>query len=216
MAQNNNISIGIKIGLNLSQLSEKYTINDEYGSGAKNFNPIDIENGFRPGYHDGVFFRIYNPYNNSDIQAEVVLSRKGGHNLLKYSYDEWMPSNDYPEGGYYLNRTNDDDYSVSFTTVDISILRGFHVMDFDYYMMRFFYGISTSFMIPDRLSHSYYKTYFLSLPVGISFDHTGISLDLRYELGLNNIIYKDYTSYDPFRIKKGKCNLLCLSVGYKF
>ncbi|MBC8053447.1 MAG: PorT family protein [Sphingobacteriaceae bacterium] len=172
-------TLGIKTGLNLATLKG---------------NAGDESN--RLGYQAGGWARIGGA--GFYVQPEVYVGSKGGE-----------------FGSIRQNGTTyQGDGKVNFTTLDIPLLIG-KKFGFDKLNFRLMSGPMISFVLNQSSKENYavatdfdnYKNQTISLQSGAGVDLGNLSVDLRYEKGLDNIDKSG--QYDQ------KQNLWHLSLGYK-
>ena len=167
----------------------------------------EIENSLNPGYQFGAFVRIGDKWH---IQPEIYFTSKSG--TMKYD----------------LLTTNVEE-QITLQAVDVPILIGWKIFDPPLMNIRLQAGPVASFVSQKKYNISFdgvkqddptdefqnsFNDLNWGLQVGAGVDVLFLSIDLRYELGLNNI-YKstDSSVENPFSSLKN--NLFFLSVGWK-
>ncbi|MFI3306442.1 MAG: porin family protein [Rikenellaceae bacterium] len=189
---------GVKVGLNLANLSGYETGDDE-------------KNKSRLGFAVGVTGE-YSLSDKMSVSAELLYSAQGD----KITYED---SGDID--GYSYSEEGKEKYNLSY--LNIPILYGYKVMD----KLTVKAGIQLGFLLSAKNVEKYECTFDgetekydeeydiksgcnsidFAIPVGVAYDLTEkIAVDLRYNIGMSSI-YDGYTS---------KNNVLQLSVGYKF
>lgn len=168
----------------------------------------EIENSLTPGYQFGAFVRVGDKWH---IQPEIYFTSKSG--TMKYDL-----------------LTTNVEQQITLKAVDVPILVGWKIFDPPLMNIRLQAGPVASFVSQKKFDISLdgvkqddpsdeFKDSFndlnWGLQVGAGVDVLFLSIDLRYELGLNNI-YKSPDSSVDNSFSSLKNNLLFLSVGWKF
>ena len=180
------------------------------GASVSNFPPDknDIETILGGGYQLGAFARIGDKWH---IQPEVYFTSKSG--TINYDF-----------------QTVNIKQEIILKAVDVPILIGWKIIDPPMMNVRLQAGPVASFVSEKKFNVSFdgvkqddpseeYVNSYSDLNWGLQFgagaDFLFLSVDLRYELGLNNI-YKNADGLPEIPFDNIKSNLLLLSVGWKF
>lgn len=172
----------------------------------------DISEAAKSGWQAGAFLRVGDKWH---LQPEVYFTAKPGQ--LKYT--QLSP----PHAG-----TVTQDITIS--AVDVPVLIGFKVIDPPTMNVRLQAGPVASFVTSKTFTMSgdgidppepseAYKDSFKSVNWGLQFgagvDFLFLTADLRYELGLSNLVDAD-TGVTDSGDGEMKNNIFMLSVGFKF
>lgn len=175
----------------------------------------DYEEAAKAGYQLGVFARIGDKWH---LQPELYFSLKDG--LLKY--DQTMTDPNDP-----LNTiTKSVDYTVNLNTLDIPVLIGYKIIDPPLLNIRLQAGPVASIVTSKKFKidvdgveqeatnadGDLFKDLNWGLQLGAGVDFLVFTVDLRYELGLNNIYNKPDGATEDNTFKN---NVFFLSVGWK-
>jgi len=111
--------------------------------------------------------------------------------------------------------------TVKFNNLEIPVMVGFKLLDLKVFNLRFMGGPVASFMlskdvtfndvIQDPFSEADFKDMIWGLDVGLGVDVLFLTLDVRYEFGLNNI-YKSTEGGQSYDMKN---NLFTVGLGFK-
>ncbi len=179
-------SLGPKLGFNMSKLP--ITIKDAQSLNEKNLY----------GFQGGLFVRL--KLKKFLIQPEVYFSMKGG-------------KVDYTLGASSFSR------EVNINTIDVPLMIGYKAVDLKVFNLRLMVGPVVSFAINKSVKFSQDGVSSPSLnegdvnntnwaiQAGVGVDIFMITLDVRYEWGLNEIYNVNSETL--------KNNLLCVSLGWK-
>lgn len=175
-------TFGPKIGVNFSKISTNYD---------------SLKNNMKPGFEIGAFVRIGNKLY---VQPEVLFKTKGGK--------------------FEVEGVNDVDYKVKLQTVDVPIMVGVHLIDLKVMNIRLMLGPVASFVLNKDIdtgsstkimNESDFKDMNWGFQAGIGVDALILTLDVRYELGLNNI----YDNKIGNKTVDFKNNLWSVTLGFK-
>lgn len=176
-------SFGPKIGVNVSRLSTK--VSDESISNLKNADVL--------GAHIGLFARIH--YHKMYFQPELMLFFKGG----KSSYDI---SNLDPSGTIRISQ------KINITSLDMPLLIGY-TFGRNKINFRLFVGPAIAYTLSEKVKVTTtgidlpeenkfnIKDATWSITGGIGFDIWLITIDARYERGLNDISWNNSFRQNP-------------------
>ena len=186
-AQMKGLTLGPKIGVNFSKISD---------------NVEGLKESMKPGFEIGAFVRIGQKLY---FQPEAMFKTKGG------KFDV--------EG----TNTSDVSYKVKLQTVDVPLMIGVRFLDLKAVNIRLMLGPVASFVLnkdidtDDNSNPVFEKSDFKDINWGFQggagIDVLFLTLDVRYELGLNNI-------YDGKDVVSGKAidfknNLWSVTLGFK-
>lgn len=179
------ISLGPKLGFNMSKIPTSK-------KGAQSLN----ESNFY-GFQGGLFVRL--KLKKILIQPEVYFSMKGG-------------KVDYTLNGSYSRE-------VKINTIDVPLMFGYKAVDLKVFNLRLMVGPVVSFAINKSIkftdngtanptvSENNFKNTNWAIQAGVGVDIFMLTLDVRYEWGLNKMYNMDSETL--------KNNLLCVSLGWK-
>jgi hypothetical protein len=194
MPAQNLISFGPKVGWNSNRLSKDYK---------------DYLQDMKSGFQAGLFFSL-----NLDkfyVQPEGYFSIKRG--IFESSIDD--PFN--PTGSLNVSQT------VTLQTVDVPLLLGFKVLDLKLARLRIWGGPVASYVLDkqytlsidgidqsDRISGDDFKDATWSVQFGAGLDLLMLTLDVGYDLGLDN--FMTIRSLDDLSLKN---NVFFCSLGWR-
>ncbi|MFO8129196.1 MAG: porin family protein [Bacteroidales bacterium] len=171
------LTLGPKVGVNFSKIST---------------NIDTLQDNMRPGFEVGAFVRIGNKLY---FQPEAMFKTKGGK----------------------LDREGTDfDYKVKLRTVDIPLMVGFRLINLKVANLRIMGGPVASFLLnkevstddkSEGLNEDDFKDVNWGLQVGAGVDVLMLTLDLRYEFGLNDVYKVNDMDF--------KNNLFSIALGWK-
>jgi hypothetical protein len=184
-------NFGIKVGYNASKLRTSFD---------------SIKSSFNSGFHFGAFFRI-GLGKKVFLQPEAYYTLQGGifDNNLKNAVDNWKQK-------------------VTVGTLDVPVLVGFKIIDLKIINWRIEAGPMVSFVV-----NSSVKDLSLTGPIensdinklnwyvqaGTGFDVLFLTLDVRYQAGLNQMIKKAQgTTGLPYSLNATN-NMWVVSLGFK-
>ncbi|HNQ59769.1 MAG TPA: porin family protein [Bacteroidales bacterium] len=177
------ITFGPKIGINLNHLSTDF---DQMIT--------DVKNESKSGLQIGAFLRIGG---KTYFQPELLYSARGG----KFT--------GIPQG-----ETKESQYTYSMDAIDIPFLVGSKIINIPFVKVRIFAGPVASFFLDKEMKkddnkedQEQLKDGVWALTLGAGVDILMFTLDMRYELGLNNI------SNTPGQSIKN--NLFNITLGWK-
>lgn len=191
------LNIGLKGGVTMSSLSTDVS---------------DVENAFKAGWQGGAFVRIGDKWH---IQPEVYFTLKQG----ELTYDLM----DVAGGSTQSIKQN-----IKLNTIDIPVLVGWKFLDPPLFNLRLQAGpvasvvSSASFNItqngadvpsPDGFEESFNDINW-GLQLGAGVDFLVFTVDLRYEMGLNDL-NKELDNAVEGMPSTFKSNVIFLSVGWK-
>lgn len=193
--------LGIKAGVNLSNIKG----NDlSLGSGNSGFDFKDKDNR-STGFVGGIFMRFGREFY---VQPEILLSQKGG------KFDV-----------YKTGLTNDEGkVDVRFSNLDIPVLLGYRFAK----IFRVNVGPVASFRLSDsgKISDSFNKytdknteaTFDKNMAIGyqagVGVDFGRLSLDVRYEGNVNDVVNIKYDNVDTAAKFGKKSNLFQATLGF--
>jgi hypothetical protein len=181
-------NFGIKIGYNASKLSSSLD---------------SIKASFGSGFHVGAFFRIGNRVH---LQPEIY-----------YSYSGSTVSNSDP--------SNDWKQKIITGSIDIPVLLGINIIQSKLIKWRIDAGPVASFMVNSKVKDltltgpvqtSNLNTTNWYIQAGTGIDMWFLTLDLRYQAGLNNILTDVTGNNGQIYSVDSKNNLIQVSLGFKF
>jgi hypothetical protein len=179
----------------VSAYSQKVTLGPKIGYSASKLstNLPDIEESVKHNFMAGLFLRLGNKVY---FQPELVYHTRGGV----------LDSAGFKQ-------------TVKLKNLDIPLMIGFKLLDLKIVNLRFMGGPVASFaldkeisyddVIKDPLQSSDLKNVIWGLDVGLGLDVLFLTLDVRYEFGLNNIYEFQSGSYEM------KNNLWIVGLGFK-
>ena len=181
-------SFGLKIGYNASKL---HTSMDS------------IKSSFNSGLHFGAFFRFGKKVY---VQPEVYYTLQGGifENSLKNAVDNWKQK-------------------VTVGTLDIPVLVGFKIIDLKIINWRIMAGPMISFVVNSKIKdvslvgpieNSDISKLNWYVQVGTGFDVLFLTLDVRYQIGLNQMIKSAQGNGVPYSLNATN-NMWVVSLGFK-
>ena len=173
--------LGIKVGYNASKLSTS----------------IDsVKANFKSGFQIGAFARIGNRFY---VQPEVYY---------------------ITQGGVFTSNTTNWKQNIKIGSIDVPILLGFQIIKGDFVNLRILAGPAASFVVNKSISEGGtstgpittgdLKSVNWSIQAGAGVDVWMFTLDVRYQLGLNQMI-ADAGSYTF----DSKNNVWVVSLGFK-
>ncbi|MFZ4401116.1 MAG: porin family protein [Bacteroidales bacterium] len=185
------INLGVKLGFNSSKMPVKFS------------NVNDIKDEVKIGYLAGLFVRINLPV--VFLQPEIYFSKKGGD----------FKSNTLPQ-----IKNQEFTQQTVINTIDLPLLIGIKLIDLNAVNLKFMGGPLISFVTSKDVSsqingisssNTTFSSEFKNTNWGVQFgggiNILNLSIDIRYEWGLNNI------SDNPFSTIKPR--LLNVSLGLK-
>jgi hypothetical protein len=182
-------NFGIKIGYNASKLSTSLD---------------SIKESFASGFHVGVFVRIGG---RLYLQPEAYYTLQG----CTFQNDVAGTVNDWKQ-------------KVNVGTLDVPVLVGFKIINGDFINWRIFAGPEVSFVVNSKIkdvsltgpiTSSDLNTVNWYIQAGTGVDLWFLSLDLRYQMGLNDMI-KTATSGSSTYSLNATNNMFVVSLGFKF
>jgi hypothetical protein len=182
-------ALGLKAGYNASKL---------------NTNIDSIKSSINSGFHIGAFARIGNRVH---LQPEFYYTLSGGtfENIGLHTVNDWKQK-------------------VTVGTLDIPVMIGFEIINSSIFKWRIMAGPEASFVINSKIedvsltgpiekSNLHTTNWYIQAGTGI--DVLFLTLDIRYQTGLNSLITEvtgtDGTKYSV----DSKGNLFVVSVGFK-
>ena len=122
-------------------------------------------------------------------------------------------------GGTFKHESNDGDQKIKFNNLDIPLLVGFRIINLEVVSLRVFVGPTASFVlnkdmevedvVDDPIPEDAFRNVQWGIDVGGGVDLLFLTLDLRYEWGLNNLYKADAES------NYIKNSLFIVSLGFK-
>jgi len=173
--------IGPKIGYSASKLPT---------------NLPEVQEGIKSNFQIGAFMRLGE---NVYFQPEILYTTRGGILTDSLNFEE----------------------NIKFKNLDIPLLVGFHLLDLKVFNLRFMGGPVASFILDkelefdkdmvDPITDAELKDIIWGLDVGLGVDVLFLTLDVKYQFGLNNIYVPSsgQPSYDM------KNNLFIIGLGFK-
>ncbi|MEI7499571.1 MAG: porin family protein [Bacteroidota bacterium] len=173
--------LGIKVGYNASKLS---------------INIDTVTSSFKSGFQFGAFARIGNRFY---VQPEVYYTTQGG--VFTSNISNWKQN-------------------VKIGSIDVPLLLGFQIIKGDFANLRILAGPAASFVVNKSISEGGTSTGPLtsgnlksvnwSIQAGAGVDVWMLTLDVRYQIGLNQLIQnvQDYKF-------ESKNNVWVISLGIK-
>lgn len=162
-----------------------------YNASLLSTNISDVSTGFMNGYQFGAFLRLGKTLY---LQPELIYSSKGG--II-------------------------DSKDVRFGTIDIPVIVGYKIIDNKLFNIRLLGGLLGSIIIDkdnamlnkvkETLEKSSFNDVNFGLLIGAGADLSFLTLDIKYEIGLNDI-YKNSEPQKNWEIKNYQVNL---SLGVK-
>ncbi|MPR32969.1 porin family protein [Salmonirosea aquatica] len=193
--------LGLKAGVNLSNIRG----NDlSLGSGSTGFDFKNNDNR-STGFAGGIFMRFGREFY---VQPEIMLSQKGG------KFDV-----------YKTGLTNDEgELDVRFSNLDIPVLLGYRIAK----IFRINVGPVASFRLSDsgKISDSFNKytegnteatfdnNVAIGYQAGIGLDFGRLSLDVRYEGNVNDVVNINYNNASTASKFGKKSNLFQATLGF--
>jgi hypothetical protein len=166
-----------------------------YSASKLSTNLPDVTESLKHNFMAGLFLRIGNKLY---IQPELMYHSRGG--VLD-------------SAGYVQ--------TVVFKNLEIPVMVGFKLLDLKVFNLRFMGGpvasfalnkdISVSDLVQDPFDEADFKNVLWGLDVGLGVDVLFLSLDVRYEFGLNNV----YITPDGGQSYDMKNNLWTVGLGFK-
>ena len=193
--------LGLKAGVNLSNIRAN---NLSLGSGNSGFDFKDKDNR-STGFVGGVFMRFGREFY---VQPEILLSQKGG------KFDV-----------YKTGVTNDEgELDVRFSNLDIPVLLGYRFAK----IFRINVGPVASFRLSDsgKISDSFNQytegdteatfdnNVAIGYQAGVGVDFGRLSLDVRYEGNVNDVVNIKYDNVDTAAKFGKKSNLFQATLGF--
>jgi len=185
-AQIKGLTLGPKIGVNFSKISD---------------NVDELKGSMKPGFELGAFVRIGQKLY---VQPEAMFKTKGG----KFDVDG--------------TNTSDVSYKVKLQTVDVPLMIGVRLLNLKVMNLRLMLGPVASFVLnkdidsDDNSNTVFDKDDFKDMnwgfQGGVGIDVLFLTLDVRYELGLNNIYDGKNVSGKAIDFKN---NLWSVTLGFK-
>ncbi|MEI6174907.1 MAG: porin family protein [Bacteroidota bacterium] len=173
--------LGIKVGYNASKIST---------------NIDTVKNGFKSGFQIGAFARIGNRFY---VQPEIYYTT---------------------QGGVFTSNASNWEQNVKIGSIDVPVLLGFQIIKGDFVNLRILAGPTASFVVNKSISEGGTSTQQLTsadlrsvnwgLQAGAGVDVWMFTLDLRYQLGLNQLV-KDVQNWSF----DSKNNVWVVSLGFK-
>lgn len=174
-------TIGIKVGYNASKLST---------------NMDTIKTNFKSGFQIGAFARIGK---RLYVQPELYYTTQGG--VFTSNVTNWKQN-------------------VKIGSIDVPVLVGFQLLKGDFVNVRILAGPAASFVVNKTISEEGYdigpitsgdlSSVNWSIQAGAGVDVWKFTLDLRYQVGLNQLI-KEIENYSF----DSKNNVWVVSLGFK-
>jgi hypothetical protein len=173
--------LGIKVGYNASKIST---------------NIDTVKNGFKSGFQIGAFARIGN---RLYVQPEIYYTTQGG--VFTSNVSNWKQN-------------------VKIGSIDIPVLLGFQIIKGDFVNLRILAGPTASFVVNKSIAEGGTSTQQVTsgdlrsvnwgLQAGAGVDVWMFTLDVRYQLGLNQLVKEVQNwSFDS------KNNVWVISLGFK-
>ncbi|MCD4746227.1 MAG: PorT family protein [Bacteroidales bacterium] len=191
------ISLGIKGGFTSAKLTT---------------DKSEIKDNLKNGFLAGAFIRLKGK--KIYLQPEVYFAIKGG----ELKYDQTLVPNQ-PESS--ITQT------VKLNTIDVPVMLGYKMIDTKLFNFRIHAGPVASFIVNKDFEFSIngekqetddddisLKNAIWGLQLGAGVDVLMFTLDVRYELGLNNIYEKPENAGDE-AMGEFKSNVFLVSLGWK-
>jgi len=183
-------AFGVKVGYNASKLST---------------NLDTIKSSFNSGFHIGAFARIGNRLH---LQPEFYYTLSGG----KFDFSSYSAAKNWTQ-------------QVTVGTLDIPVLIGYKIIKTELLSWRVMAGPELSLVVNSKIKNvtntGYITTSDISkvnwyIQVGTGIDVLFLTLDVRYQIGLNKII-DNFTAPTggPVYPVNSKGNMFVISVGFK-
>lgn len=223
-AQKYEISYGPVLGLNMSFLNSKASIDHEnypFSELDRDFN-LSSTNETGIGYNLGFFINIKHlNYRINILTGLQIATFNNSHTIsldyTSYSYtpptERWMPASEF--------ETIHNDLSILNIPVEI----GYDILKKEKYNLTFLLGISPNYIMKSDNTkidinfeeNDLYNDFFLSYQAGIKADFNKVFCILRYERSFNiqQVSSRDYFPWQ-INVEKLYLNSLSLSVGYRF
>ena len=200
-AQDKLFTVGLRAGVNLSQVSG----NDlSLSSGGKNFN-FKSNDTRAYGFVGGIFLRFGKTI---FIQPEILLSQKGG------KFDVF-------EDG----KSNGKVIDFKLTNIDLPVLIGVKLGN----VLRINAGPVATFRLSDsgnigdsikeyqgQSANEIYKDVILGYQAGVGFDIGKLNIDLRYEGNVNDVVNVKFSDTNTASKFAAKANSLQATLGFNF
>ena len=193
------LAFGLKLGFN-------YNASDLKKENTSTITYTDVKSEQHIGFQGGIFLRVHLP-KKLYLQEELYFAMKGGTFSYKVKPDPNLPIQDASQ-------------TIKLNTVDLPVLLGWKFVDLKVINIRLCGGPVASYVISKSVkimqggvdlspasSNDAIKDVIWGAQAGIGFDILKLTVDCRYEIGLNNLTKN---STDAF-----KNNLINVSIGWK-
>jgi len=210
MAQD--LSFGVKAGLNFANLSNEpgaETTSEEWGGGNYYIESNSYSYDMKTGVALGVF-AVYKVNDNLSIQPELLYTQKGMEEEWAYTGQLYDASgNPY---SWWVPETDSSKWEVKLDYIEIPVLVKYSISPGGDVCPFVFGGPALGILMSAKVDSEDIKKYCNSTDIGLVLGggvelESGISIDLRYDMGMTKI-FKEGDS-------KSKNTVISLMVGYK-
>ena len=182
-----------------ASFGQKFTLGPKVGYSASKLstNIDEISAEARHNFMAGVFLRVGNKLY---FQPEIMY---------------------HARGGVFVSDSTNYEQTVKFKNLDIPLMVGFKLLNLKAFNLRVMGGPVASFVldkevtydqvIKDPFQGSDFKDIIWGLDVGVGIDVLFLTLDVRYEFGLNNV----YEPADGSPSYDMKNNIFTIGLGFK-
>ncbi len=223
-AQKIDISYGPTLGLNMSFIDSKASIDYNYPFHELDRNiSLTTSSESKIGYQAGIFFKIRPIESIFSLEANILIAAYNNSYSITYYGEEYYSTPWTTPVDRWMPRTETEYLNNELSILNIPVILGCDIVNREKYNLTFFAGISPNLFIKDdhvKIDITYtenhlYKNFFLSYQAGIKANFNKINCMIKYERSFNiqEASSREYFSWE-MKVEKLYINSFCISVGY--